>query len=318
MWRRSPYRSPKPEPVEMVGHFPGATRRAKLANLRNMLRCWSPTKIATKPIIAKAQMVSLDIPNLAHRKSVKRAPWSRATPPECFSDRDSLAEPRKVPMSETEQTPFTFGEFTDNPEPRCACLLLLDTSGSMAGAPIDELNAGLRAFKDELSQDSLAMKRVEIAIVTFGPVKVETDFQTVDTWQPPHLTASGVTPMGAAIVKGLEMLRQRKDQYRANAIEVFRPWVFLMTDGEPTDAWQQAAEMVKAGEASKGFAFFGVGVANANMETLGKICVRSPVKMAGLKFKDLFAWLSSSLSSVSSSKPGTTVKIAPHTGWSEV
>jgi uncharacterized protein YegL len=221
-------------------------------------------------------------------------------------------------MSDIEQSPFTFSEFTENPEPRCACLLLLDTSGSMGGAPIRELNAGLQAFKEELSQDTLAMKRVEIAIVTFGPVKVETDFQTVDSWQPPHLTASGGTPMGATIVKGLEMLRQRKDQYRANAIEVFRPWVFLMTDGEPTDPWQQAAEMVKAGEASRGFAFFGVGVEDANMDTLRQICVRAPVRLAGLKFKDLFAWLSSSLSSVSSSQPGTTVTIAPPTGWSEV
>lgn len=221
-------------------------------------------------------------------------------------------------MSDIEQSPFTFTEFTENPEPRCACLLLLDTSGSMGGLPIRELNAGLQAFKEELAQDSLAMKRVEIAIVTFGPVKVESDFQTVDSWQPPHLTASGDTPMGNAIVTGLEMLRRRKDQYRANAIEVFRPWVFLITDGGPTDQWQQAAEMVRAGEESKGFAFFGVGVENANMDILGKICLRTPVKLAGLKFKDMFAWLSSSLSSVSSSQPGTTVPITPPAGWSEV
>lgn len=221
-------------------------------------------------------------------------------------------------MSNVEQAPFTFSEFTENPEPRCACLLLLDTSGSMGGAPIRELNAGLLAFKEEISQDSLAMKRVEIAVVSFGPVKVETDFQTIDSWQPPHLTASGDTPMGAAITQGLGMLRQRKDQYRANAIEVFRPWVFLMTDGGPTDDWQQAAEMVKTGEESKSFAFFGVGVQDARMDLLGKICVRTPVKMDGLKFKDMFAWLSSSLSAVSSSQPGATVQIPAPKGWSEV
>ena len=106
-------------------------------------------------------------------------------------------------MQNIEQSPFTFSEFTENPEPRCACLLLLDTSGSMGGSPIRELNAGLQAFKEELAQDSLAMKRVEIAIVSFGPVKVESDFQTVDIWQPLQLAASGDTPMGAAIVKGL-------------------------------------------------------------------------------------------------------------------
>ena len=72
-------------------------------------------------------------------------------------------------MSDVKQEPFVFDEFTENPEPRCACLLLLDTSGSMGGAPIRELNAGLQALREELSHDSLAMKRVEIAVVTFGP-----------------------------------------------------------------------------------------------------------------------------------------------------
>jgi uncharacterized protein YegL len=225
-------------------------------------------------------------------------------------------------VSDIEQTPFTFREFTDNPEPRCACLLLIDTSGSMGGAPIRELNSALQTFKQALSEDSLAMKRVEIAIVTFGPVRVETDFQTVDMWQPPHLTASGDTPMGAAITEGLEMLRKRKTQYKDNAIETFRPWVFLMTDGGPTDAWQRAAELVKEGEASKGFAFFGVGVENAKMDILGKICSpdRPPVKLAGLQFREMFLWLSSSLRSVSSSKPGpdTKVQIEPPKGWTEV
>jgi uncharacterized protein YegL len=185
----------------------------------------------------------------------------------------------------------------------------------MGGAPIRELNAGLQTFKEELSQDSLAMKRVEIAIVTFGPVAVQSDFQTVDAWHPPPLTASGDTPMGSAIVNGDAPAAQGSVPcQRDRGI----PRVFLMTDGGPTDHWQQAAEMVKAGEANNSFAFFGVGVENANMDILGRICVRSPVKMAGLKFKDMFAWLSSSLSSVSASQPGTTVQIAAPTGWSEV
>ena len=52
-------------------------------------------------------------------------------------------------------------EFLLNPEQRCPCVLLLDTSGSMHGDPIAELNEGLRAFKEDLISDSLAVKRVE-------------------------------------------------------------------------------------------------------------------------------------------------------------
>lgn len=221
-------------------------------------------------------------------------------------------------MPSLEQSPFTFTEFTENPEPRCACLLLLDTSGSMGGEPIRQLNLGLQALKDELAQDSLAMKRVEVGIVTFGPVQVIQEFLTVDQWQPQPLSVSGDTPMGEAIERGLELLRVRKDQYRANGIEVFRPWVFLITDGAPTDSWQAAAASIRSGEDSKGFAFFGVGVEGANMEILGKICVRAPVKLSGLRFRELFAWLSSSLSQVSSSQPGTQVLLPPPSGWTSV
>ena len=71
-----------------------------------------------------------------------------------------------------EQQPFGTVSFADNPEPRCPCLLLLDTSGSMSGRPISELNAGLQAFQSELQADSLAMKRVEVALITFGRLEL--------------------------------------------------------------------------------------------------------------------------------------------------
>jgi len=218
----------------------------------------------------------------------------------------------------SEQVAFGTDSFADNPEPRCPCLLLLDTSGSMNGAPIAELNAGLASFKEELSSDSLAMKRVEVAVMSFGPVNVENTFQLVPNFFPPTLSANGDTPMGAAIKQGLEMVRRRKDEYRANGISFYRPWVFMITDGGPTDDWHTAAALVREGEASKAFSFFAVGVETARFDVLGQIAVRAPIKLRGLNFRELFQWLSNSMKAVSSSVPGTAVPLESPKGWAEI
>lgn len=202
-----------------------------------------------------------------------------------------------------EQTAFGTNNFAENPEPRVACVLLLDVSGSMSGQPIAELNAGLTTYKDALFADALASKRAETAIVTFGgQVQTVCDFTTIEGFQPSTLTAGGDTPMGAAIWQGLEMVRNRKEIYKAHGISYYRPWVFLFTDGGPTDVkptdreWHSLTEQVRQGETAKAFSFFAVGVGDdARIDILRQIAVREPLKLKGLRFQDFFLWLSSSL-----------------------
>jgi len=217
-----------------------------------------------------------------------------------------------------EQIPFGSDNFAENPEPRCPCVLLLDTSGSMGGLPIDQLNEGVRTFKQELMQDPLATKRVEVAIVTFGPVTVEADFHTVHNFHPRELDTTGDTPMGAAINMGIEMVARRKKEYKDHGIAYYKPWIILITDGVPTDEWNRAAMNVKEGEASKKFAFFAIGVEGANMDILKLISVRAPLKLKGLMFREFFMWLSASMKMVSGKNPGAAINLLPPSGWSEL
>lgn len=212
-------------------------------------------------------------------------------------------------------------EFAENPEPRCPCVLLLDTSGSMSGLPIDALNTGLQTFKSNLANDSLASRRVEVAIVTFdSTVEVVQDFVTADQFNPPRLVTGGSTSMAEGINKSLDLIDARKAQYRNNGVSYYRPWVFMITDGAPTDEAvliQHAAQRVKDAERNKRVAFFAVGVEGADLGRLKEFSDRAPLKLAGLNFQELFVWLSASMQRVSQSKPDEQVALPPP-GWAAV
>ncbi|MFM2032697.1 MAG: hypothetical protein RLZZ297_1462 [Chloroflexota bacterium] len=193
-----------------------------------------------------------------------------------------------------------------NPEPRIACVLLLDTSASMGGDGMNQLNAGLQQFVTDVKRDRLACDRVELAIVTFGPVHVAQPFAPIDEYVPTPLVASGQTPLGEALHLALDMVDLRKEVYRNAGIPYYRPWVFLITDGTPTDMdeFETAAQRVRDIERSRGLTLHAFGVQDANMQLLGTLGTRPAHRLQGFAFPELFLWLSSSLTSVSRSSMG--------------
>lgn len=205
--------------------------------------------------------------------------------------------------------------FADNPQPRCPVVLLLDCSSSMNGAPITELETAVGKFYREMAADPIASMSVEISVITFGAgVNKLCGFETVaDTHsQPlPRLQASGNTPMGSAISLALGEITQRRQWYKRQGLSAYKPWIVLLTDGQPNDQWQGPASEAR-GMAERGqLTFIGVGIGSAvDMQTLCRIVPAEPgaKRLAGLRFQNFFRWLSDSLRVVST---GSTVQQRP-------
>ena len=198
-----------------------------------------------------------------------------------------------------------------NPERRLSCVILADKSSSMTGAPIGQLNRGLQMMHSEISSDSVAMKRVEVNVTSFGPVTVEQDFATVDQFRMPVLQPEEETPIGAAVLSALASIEARKSMYRAHGISYYRSWIIMCTDGCPTDDWRPAAKALAKAERDKQVAAFFIGVDGADFGVLKQLSVRPPIHLANLQFPSLFQWLSASLRSASRSQLGVTQSTAP-------
>jgi len=217
-------------------------------------------------------------------------------------------------------------ELADNPDPRCPVVIVCDCSDSMVErrpgddrSPLDALNGGLDVLISELHNDPLAKRRVEVSIVAFGSqVSPATDFATVENLVLPTLAPSGATSMGAAIEEAIKAITERKKIYKENGIQSYQGVILLITDGIATDNIENAVKQVKEGESRKSFAFFAVGVDGADANTLNKFSDRGGLMLKGIKFDELFQWLSASTASVSASTPGDTVPLPSPSGWAEL
>jgi len=200
---------------------------------------------------------------------------------------------------------------TLNRERRQPLILLLDASGSMADK-LGEVERGLAALRASIVEDTLARSRVEIALVTFGEaVVLHGDFVEATRFSAPPPFAAGATPMAEALLFALDAAREKRAACRAAGIDCFAPWIFLVTDGEPTDLarWTEAVGAVRAAEQAKSAAVFAVGTRHANFERLRQISPTRTIQLRDGGWQTMFRWLSTSLKAKSRSRPGDEVPL---------
>lgn len=212
-------------------------------------------------------------------------------------------------------------EFADNANERTPCVLVLDCSGSMRGEPIKQLNAGLSALEKELKEDIDASSRVQILIIKAAgadEVKIESDWTDAMNFTAPIMEAGGLTPLGKAMDVALQKIEEQKCLYDSCGITSKRPWIFLISDGEPTDyGWEKVAELCRYAQKNKKAVIHAIGTQGANLEKLAKFSVLPPKRLTGLKFTEFFLWLSRSVSCVSKATPNADNYMDDITDWNE-
>lgn len=189
---------------------------------------------------------------------------------------------------------------------RLPVYLLLDTSGSMYGEPIEAVKNGVQTLISSLRSDPYALETAYISIITFNSTAQQiTPLTELSAFQQPTIDAGGCTAMGGA----LSLLAQKVDsevtKTTADVKGDWRPLVFILTDGEPTDDLNRGIADFKARK-------FGMVVAcaagmGANTNTLKQI-TENVVQLDTAdaeSIKQYFKWVSASISTSSKSVEDT-------------
>ena len=134
----------------------------------------------------------------------------------------------------------------------------------------------------------------------------------------PVMEASGLSPIGKAMKLALQKIEDQKGLYDCCGVSSKRPWIFLISDGEPTDyGWEQAAEECRIAQQNKKVVVHAVGTQGANLEKLAKFSIMQPKRLSGLKFTEFFLWLSRSVSCISRAAPNMPDILDDIEGWHE-
>lgn len=215
------------------------------------------------------------------------------------------------------------GESAVNYEMKCLCVLVLDVSGSMRGDKLNQLNKGVHDFFTQIQTcDGVSegtKDQLEVSIIQYDEeVKMLRSPQLIgDEEVAPTLEERGsVTETVLAMEEAIKLVEDRKAFYKSTGQRYYRPWIIVMTDGEPYGRKASNADIesistkVASDTLEKKYMMMGIGIGpDANMNLLQRMTGGKASKMEGLKFGEFFQWLSASLSTVTTSKEGDKISI---------
>lgn len=186
---------------------------------------------------------------------------------------------------------------------RLPVYLLLDCSESMAGPGIEELQKGVARLIQELESDPQALETAWLSIIAFsGKAEVLLPLSEISTFRIPSLDVRTGTSLGGALRLLVKSIKNDLKRTTSEEKGDLRPLVFLFSDGQPTDSWENACAELKLLDGMKiaNFYAFGCGI-DADLSVLNRITdiVFTMKDLSPDVWQKLFVWLSASVSAAS-------------------
>jgi uncharacterized protein YegL len=190
----------------------------------------------------------------------------------------------------------------DPGESHLACVLLLDTSGSMSGEPLKQLVAGVNRFNQGVSSNDISLRRIDLAIVAFNDkTSIVQNFRPLTTIAPEiTLSAGGSTNMGEALLESIELTKTYTQTYKVLSIPHHRSWVIMITDGAANgseEEFKKAAEYIKERAIEGRTKVIAIGVNGYYPEKLKEL-TEHVYSLDDMNFAGLFNWLRDSMKTI--------------------